>query len=294
MRFSYILPLAALSTALVIPDGQVMSQVAIESHRSTGSIFDDLPSKDQLVKEFENTFSQAVDSSKNAFDNAIESFTEKVDAVEQTFNDASYFDTKAWLDSTYGLFESKDEENEGHGDHDADHPGRKRPHHGPHRGRKPHPKPNMTVYELIATSKYTTKLAGFINQFDDLVELLNGTTANYTVFAPIDKAFEKIPEHAPKPSKEVLKKILTYHVSADFYPAGRVLVSHTIPSLLLEERLGGAAQRLSTNIGLKGLTVNFYSRVVAIDIVRPHPQFPSQLTDIFSLEPTVLSMALIA
>ncbi|MCJ1378305.1 hypothetical protein MMC17_001402 [Xylographa soralifera] len=269
MRFSNILPLAALSTALVIPDEQIMSQVAIESHRSAGSVFDKLPSEDQLVKEFDNTFSRVVDSSKNAFDNAIESFTEIVDAAEQTFNEASYFDTKAWLDSTYSLFEPNNEEHGGHGGHeghDADRPGRKRPHHGPHRGRKPHHKSNMTVYELIATSKYTTKLAGLINQFDDLVELLNGTTANYTVFAPTDKAFEKIPEHAPKPSKEVLKKVLTYHVSADFYPAGRVLVSHTIPSLLLEERLGGAAQRLSTNIGLKGLTVNFYSRVVAIDI----------------------------
>ncbi|MCJ1387393.1 hypothetical protein MMC18_000236 [Xylographa bjoerkii] len=265
MRFSNILPLAALSTALVIPDEQVMSQVAIESHRPADSAFDKLPSKEHLVKEFENTFTQVVESSKKVFDNAIESVTETVDTAEQAFNEASYFDTKAWLDSTYNLFETTDEVHGGHGVH-GDHPGRKRPHHGPHRGGKPPHKSNMTVYELIATSKYTTKLAGLINQFDDLVELLNGTTANYTVFAPTDRAFEKIPEHAPKPSKEVLKKILTYHVSADFYPAGRVLVSHTIPSLLLEERLGGAAQRLSTNIGLKGLTVNFYSRVVAIDI----------------------------
>ena len=245
-----------------------MSQVAIESHRPAESVFDRLPSKEQLVKEIENTFSEALDSSKNAFDRAIESLSEKVDVVEQTFNEASYFNTKAWMDSNYNLFDEGDEEHGGHGGHRGDRPGRKRPHHGPHRGGKPHHKSNMTVYELIATSKYTTKLAGLINQFDDLVELLNGTTANYTVFAPTDRAFEKIPEHAPKPSKEVLKKILTYHVSADFYPAGRVLVSHTIPSLLLEERLGGAAQRLSTNIGLNGLTVNFYSRVVAINIVR--------------------------
>lgn len=81
-----------------------------------------------------------------------------------------------------------------------------------------------------------------------------------------DHAFEKIPEHAPKPSKEDLKKILTYHVSPDFYPAGRVLVTRTIPSLLAGEGIGGEPQRLSTNIGLKGLTVNFYSRIIAVDI----------------------------
>lgn len=87
------------------------------------------------------------------------------------------------------------------------------------------------------------------------------------VFAPTDKAFEKIPDKAPKPSKEELKKILLYHVSEDFYPAGKVLVTHTIPTLLSVETLGIGPQRLATEIGLKGLTVNFYSRIVAIDIV---------------------------
>lgn len=127
--------------------------------------------------------------------------------------------------------------------------------------------------ELIASSKYTTKLAALINEYEDVVTLLNGTLANYTVFAPTDKAFEKIPEHAPKPSKEELKKVLLYHVSADFYPASKVLVTHTVPTLLeIPETLGIGPQRLSTNIGLKGLTVNFYSRIVAIDIVSSlHP-----------------------
>ncbi|KAF9639348.1 putative fasciclin domain family protein [Lasiodiplodia theobromae] len=140
----------------------------------------------------------------------------------------------------------------------------------PHKGRPDHPprhKPNQTVYELIAKSKYTTKLAKLINDDAELVELLNGTTANFTVFAPTDKAFEKIPKHK-EPSKEFIKKLLLYHVSPDFYPAGRVLHTHTIPTLYKEPALGGDdfAQRLSVNIGFKGLTLNFYSRIVAIDI----------------------------
>ena len=89
-----------------------------------------------------------------------------------------------------------------------------------------------------------------------------------SVFAPTDKAFEKIPEHAPKPSKEQLKAVLMYHVSPEFYPAGRVLVTRTIPTVYsVPETLGIGPQRLSTNIGLKGLTVNFYSRIIAINIV---------------------------
>jgi len=128
----------------------------------------------------------------------------------------------------------------------------------------------MTVYELISKSKYTTKLAKLINEYDDLVDLLNGTTANFTVFAPTDKAFEKIPDHAPKPSKEFLKKVLTHHVSTDFYPAGRVLRSHTIPTALSGDYLSTSPddtpQRLSIHLGFRGLTVNFYSRIVAVDI----------------------------
>jgi uncharacterized surface protein with fasciclin (FAS1) repeats len=91
--------------------------------------------------------------------------------------------------------------------------------------------------KLISESKYTTKLAKLIDEYDDLVKLLNGTKANYTVFAPTDEAFEKIPHHGKKPSKEVLKSILLYHVSDDFYPAGRVLHSYTIPTLYVKSRV---------------------------------------------------------
>ena len=171
------------------------------------------------------------------------------------------------------------EESAKHGkpqDHDED----SKPHHRgkpskdgkgkPGKGKKPrhhtHHHPNETVYEIISNSKYTTVLAKLINEYDDLVELLNGTAANYTIFAPTDKAFEKIPKDLPKPSKEDLKNFLTYHVSPEFYPAGKVLGSRTIPTLLKAPGLGYEPQRLSTQVGFKGLSINFYSRVVAIDI----------------------------
>jgi uncharacterized surface protein with fasciclin (FAS1) repeats len=95
---------------------------------------------------------------------------------------------------------------------------------------------------------------------------LNGTKANYTVFAPTDEAFEKIPEHGRKPSKEVLKSILLYHVSDDFYPAGRVLHSYTIPTLYEPEKLLGHKQRLTVRVTLKGPAINFYAKLVAVNI----------------------------
>lgn len=238
----------ALSTAFVIPEEHVLSGVAIESHRATDSIYDALPAKDDVVNAAESALSKVLKVSTNAFDQAIEHAEEHTNHLIEKIEELAA-DAAPWQEP---IFNSED-----HGKHG---------HHGHHC-----PKPNQTVYQLISTNKYTTKLAELINEYDDLVTLLNGTAANYTIFAPIDSAFEKVPEHAPKPSKEDVKKFLQYHISSDFYPAGRVLVSHTIPSSLTGEHLGGELQRLSTQIGLRGLTVNFYSRIIAIDYVRTYP-----------------------
>ena len=199
MKLTNLLPLAALTTAFVIPDEQVMKQVAIETHETSSSILDKLPSKGQVHNCLEDVFSDGLRASKNTFDQALDQASEAADNIAGKFDDAAA-NTKSWLESASTSF---------HGHHG---------HHG-HHG-----KPNLTVYQLIAESKYTTKLAKLINEYPDLVKTLNGTAANYTVFAPTDYAFDKIPEHAPKPSKEFLKKVLEYHLSAEFYPAGRVLV----------------------------------------------------------------------
>ncbi|KAI4176885.1 MAG: hypothetical protein LQ343_000742 [Gyalolechia ehrenbergii] len=244
MKLSYVLPLAALSTAFVLPDERVISQIAIEAHKSAGSAFDRLTSKDQVVENFEHSVEKLADiydkvakSSKHALDTAIDYAAATGSDISKKVQQTG-FDASSWIDSTTNIGS--------HGHHDP---------------------PNQTVYELIATSKYTTKLAAAISEYPDLVTLLNGTLANYTVFAPVDSAFEKIPEDAPKPSKEFLKKALLYHVSPEFYPAQKVLVTHTVPTALTVDTVGIGPQRLSTNIGLKGLTVNFYSRIIAINIV---------------------------
>ena len=248
MKLFAILPFVAFTSGLVLPEDEVMNQIAIEPRPAAGPPLSELhTTADELVNELEDTLYNFVDSSKTVFDQAIDYAKDTGETVSQKCHETA-FDTQSWIESA-----ATDIEDFGK-------------HHGRHGHHGHHHKPNLTVYELIAKSKYTTKLAALINEYEDLVELLNGTSANFTIFAPTNYAFEKIPEHAPKPSKEDLKKILTYHVSGEFYPAGRVLVTHTIPTLLAGEGIGGEPQRLSTNIGLKGLTVNFYSRIVAIDI----------------------------
>jgi len=254
-----LLPLAACGYAFILPNEQVFAELAVEDHH------------DNAFEQFLGKASSAKEDVLSGFKKHFDEVTEK---AEQTWHSISKSAASA-MDEAFGRGQ---ELSEAFGDKIDDlsvdveqwFQGHDEPHHGkpPHHGPPHHHKPNETVYQLIAGSKYTTKLAKLISQYDDLVEALNSTKANYTVFAPSDKAFEKIPEHAPKPSKEQLKAILSYHVVPDFYPAGRVLASHTAPTLLKGEHLSSEPepQRITFKLGLRGLTVNFYARIFPINI----------------------------
>jgi uncharacterized surface protein with fasciclin (FAS1) repeats len=135
---------------------------------------------------------------------------------------------------------------------------------GGHHG---HEFPEQTIYQVISESNYTTKFAKLVDEHPAVVKLLNSTSAgNYTLFVPIDSAFEHIPEHHKKPSDEFVEKLLFYHIALGNYPAGRVLHSHTIPTALNETYLGGDAQRLRARLGLHGVKLNFYSTIVATNV----------------------------
>jgi uncharacterized surface protein with fasciclin (FAS1) repeats len=292
MKALTLLPLAVAATAFVIPDEQTMNTLSLDYQETPArSLFDEIPSTEEAWQELEEAATKAAGCAKHMFDEAVDhTFTAAVKFSEK-FEDALAGET--WLQSAnydLDLFTTQ-EESEDHPPHHGPPPHPGPPHHGPpphpgppHHGPPPHPgpphhgpprhrrphhpphhhTPNLTIYELI--SKYTTKLAKLIDEFPEFVKALNATAHNYTVFAPTNRAFKKIPKHAPKPSKEQLKTFLEYHASKEFFPAGRVLASTTIPTALKGEAIGGFPQRLSTQVGLRGLTINFYARVVAIDI----------------------------
>ena len=173
MKFINVLPFAAFSSALVIPDERLMSQVAIESDRTPQSFIEKVPSKDQAVNQFQDSFTKLLDTSKDFFDNAVEHVTEtKEEVTDQAYETA--YHVSSWLDSATNKVEELGEDLVPFSEDDKDHKGRKG-HHGHCK------KPNLTVYELISKSKYTTKLAALINEYEDVVELLNGTAANYSM-----------------------------------------------------------------------------------------------------------------
>jgi len=237
MRFLAFLPFASLAAGFVIVD-------------------------EQVLKEFGK---DVVEQSQNAIDLVFEKLASTGEQVSDKIHETGY-DVEAWLAGSPFASDDVDAFDEDHPPH------HKPPHHKPpHHGKPHHPphhhKSNLTIYQLISKNKYTTKLAELINEYPDLVDTLNGTKANYTLFAPTDEAFKRIPDHGKKPSKEFIKDVLLHHVSDEFYPAGRVLHSYTIPTLYQPKNLGNA-QRLTVRLTLHGPAINFYSKLVAVDLVR--------------------------
>lgn len=237
MKSITLLPLAAAAAnAFVIPDIESFSELPVHGVQphDDASWLDWLPSADSISSSVHNT----VDSLSSTIEDAI-------DNVKGTF--------EAELESLF-------DEEEDYGMDSSSIDVSNRPHHG-------HKKSEKTIYQLISECKYTSKFAKLVDEYDDIVQLLNGTSANYTLFVPVDDAFKHIPEDK-KPSKEFVEAVLKYHIGLGLYPAGRVLVTHTLPTALNEPFLGGKPQRLRTSVGLlSGVRVNFYSKVVAVDFV---------------------------
>ena len=128
--------------------------------------------------------------------------------------------------------------------------------------------PDKTIYELIKLSDYTSKFAAIVDKHPAVVKVLNATDTKITLFAPIDEAFDKIPEHEhDKAGEEFIEAALLYHVGLGSYSARDLLKVRSIPTALTEDALGGEHQRLRTQLTLRGLTLNFYCKTVAVDIV---------------------------
>ena len=155
-----------------------MSQVAIESARSPQSFLEKIPSQDEVIKHLGDSFTELIQTSKNAFDDAIEYATEAKEEVSDKAYETAYH-VNSWLESAGSRVHDLQEDVAPFSDDDEEHHGGKG--RKGRKGRHGHcKKPNKTVYELISQSKYTTKLAALINEYEDVVELLNGTATNYS------------------------------------------------------------------------------------------------------------------
>jgi Fasciclin domain len=267
MRLLYtIVGTAAISAAFVIPDEQVLDQIAIEqapqpfvlkSKSSTKSVWSSVEQKFESTDAF----------SQGALDNAIDGDTvarKKVIVKVGCDHAQVTLDTQGWLGA-----HTKSSHKIDFADILVYHGGnpQKPPVRRPARPvpiHDPDQPPDQTVYDLINTSQETREFARYINKFQDIVDLLNGTAAKYTVFAPTENSFTK---WRPKNDKE-LHDILSQHISPVQYDAFSVFMARTIETTLAEETLGGYPQRLRIGFGL-GLEINFDTHITSINNVGP-------------------------
>ncbi|KAI0138142.1 FAS1 domain-containing protein [Hypoxylon sp. NC0597] len=239
MRYSTaFLPFVATATAIVIPDETTAKQLVLEAEQQAEKTVSSW--RDHVFPSAENLLSAA----ENVLDTALEGLERQTSKLR----DAVLSGIKVDVESEITDFLSPSDyiENDHHG-------------HAT----------NLTVYQTIKSSNYTAEFAKLVDDFPDVVDKLNSTSANVTVFVPLNHAFKKIPRHGKdhKPPKEFVEKVLKYHILPGFYPAGRVLAHHTLPTAFEEEELGGRPQRLRVSASLFGVKLNFYSKVVYANLI---------------------------
>jgi uncharacterized surface protein with fasciclin (FAS1) repeats len=92
------------------------------------------------------------------------------------------------------------------------------------------PKKNI-VETAVGAGKFDTLVS--LVQSAGLAKTLSGK-GPYTVFAPTDKAFNKVPAKtldALGSDRKALRRVLLYHVADGRYPAARVAKKRSIPTL---------------------------------------------------------------
>lgn len=69
MKFSHVVPLAALSSAFVLPPEKVLSDLKIEDHHRHGKVGDwveeAVSTKDHVLSSFKEQYEEVIDSSKH-------------------------------------------------------------------------------------------------------------------------------------------------------------------------------------------------------------------------------------
>lgn len=144
--------------------------------------------------------------------------------------------------------------------------------HRPHRPIDACPGPfchaDKTTWELIRESEHTSRLAELIADDKDLIDILNGTTANHTFFALTNRALERLPRGRNGPSPKLMSKLLRYHILPGQFSIEHIAGHGTLPTKLTEPALESTLpQRIVVREHQNGVMLNRRSRVVAADMV---------------------------
>ncbi|KAJ5331574.1 hypothetical protein N7476_001357, partial [Penicillium atrosanguineum] len=126
------------------------------------------------------------------------------------------------------------------------------------------PSPSVTIEHVLQSAK-TSRLANLMKNTDYLVNVLNSTTANYTLFAPTNSALERLLDE--EPPTELLKQIEHYHVIPGLFNTNKCRRHQTLRTALNESSLGKhMPQRVVVRKRQNALLLNGMSRIVVGDI----------------------------
>ncbi len=140
----------------------------------------------------------------------------------------------------------------------------------PHRPPKHGKDPKLTIYQTLQAFDGASEFTKLLDDFPKLIDTLNSTDSEHTLFVPLNGAFDKIPDKFKHPSKEALGKFLHYHVVSGAKKAVNVVTSYTLESEAREAGLGDEHQRIRVGASWTGVKLNGYSKITAVDIVGAH------------------------
>ncbi|WQF82862.1 Putative FAS1 domain-containing protein [Colletotrichum destructivum] len=120
---------------------------------------------------------------------------------------------------------------------------------------------NMSVIDIIRQSDRATYFSKLLESYDKLRRMLEDESREFTVFVPTDEAFQAL-EGFERSGGALLGEMLEYHAVEGRHTADELGRVGTLATVFEEGELGGRRQRLRIGVGLLGLEVNFYGRVV--------------------------------
>lgn len=141
----------------------------------------------------------------------------------------------------------------------------------------------LGIWDLISNGKYTAKFYKLASKYKNVIQILNSTNTNITVFIPTDDNFyltgggddggkksssNSDDDNKNGPSSEFIEDTLLYHITWRRHLVSDLVHRQTLASACNESWLGGRPQRLRNRVGPFGEgRVNFFSKVMGANIV---------------------------
>lgn len=124
----------------------------------------------------------------------------------------------------------------------------------------------QTVWDLIRSDRNLTRFTALLSEFDDIVGGLQAPKANFTVYAPVDEAFEQ--EVFPHDLPWFFWKFLVgYHMGPGGLSTTALNGQNTVPSFVNADIFFKNRQRISVQGTAEAISLNYRASLITPDRV---------------------------